>query len=272
MVAGNGTYGNASDQLSNPQGLYVDANFAIYVADYSNHRIQQWLPNATEGMTVAGVTGVWGSNNSLLSYPRAVHGNSQRNLYIGDDYGIIVWPLGASVGSRITGFTSLGSISSVYADNNGYIYVSTWWDCAVRMWTPASATSVIVAGGNGCGYGSSQLYSVSGFTVDPLTNIIYIANGNAHTIVAWPVGAANGTIVAGRNLTFGTTDYLLNYARDVQRDSYGNLYVADSNNNRVLLFCQNPPSTNARIIAGSGFWYPYKIAVDSDLNVYVVIV
>lgn len=269
MVAGNATYGNASNQLSDAQGLYVDANFTIYVADSSNHRIQQWLPNATEGTTVAGVTGVSGSNNSLLYYPRAIHGNLQRNLYIADNYGVIVWPLGASTGSRITGFTSFGSVNSVYADNNGYIYASSTWDCTVRMWIPANATTIVVAGGNGCGYASSQLYYVYGFTVAPATNIIYIANSNAHTIVAWPVGSENGTIVAGRNSTLGTMNYLLSYPMDVQRDSYGNLYVADSNNNRILLFCQNPPSTNAQIIAGSGFWYPYKIAVDSDLNVYV---
>lgn len=255
--------------MSYAQGFYVDANFVIYVADSDNHRIQQWLPNGTDGTTVAGTTAVSGSNGSLLDYPRAVYGDSQGNLYIGDNYGIIIWPLGASAGSRVASSTGLNSINAIYVDNNGSIYASTGWDCSIRMWTSATATSIIVAGSNGCGYASSQLYYIYGFTVDPSNNIIYIANYQAHTIVAWRIGATNGTIVAGRKSIYGTTDYLLRYPNDVQRDVYGNLYVSDSSNNRILLFCQNPPSTNARIIAGSQFSYPYKIALDSNMNLYV---
>ena len=270
-AAGNGSYGNASNQLYSPQGFYVDSDYSIYVADTYNHRVQQWLPNALDGITVAGVTGIPGSNDSLLYYPRVIHGDSQQNLYIGDSYGINVWLSGASTGSRIASSNlGFGSIVGIYVDKNGYIYASYNWDCAVRMWTSANAASVVVAGGNGCGYASFQLAYPNGLTVDSLTNTIYVANYNAHTIVAWPIGATNGTVVAGRNSTYGTLDYLLYYPTDVKQDHYGNLYVADSNSRRIMLFCQNPPSTSGRIIAGYRLSNPNRIALDSDLNLYIL--
>jgi hypothetical protein len=138
------------------------------------------------------------------------------------------------------------------------------------MWTPTATASTVVAGGNGCGPSSSQLYYAYGFTVNSQTNTIYAANSNAHTIVGWSVGGTSGTIVAGQNSTYGSTDFLLYYPYYVQSDLYGNLYVADTGNNRILLFCQNPPSTSASIIAGYQLSNPTNIALDSSLNLYVV--
>jgi DNA-binding beta-propeller fold protein YncE len=138
------------------------------------------------------------------------------------------------------------------------------------MWTPTATASTIVAGGNGYGYSSSQLTFIYGLTVDSSTNTIYVANSQTNTIIAWPVGATAGTIIAGSNFTFGGADFLLNHLRDVKCDHYGSLYVASSNNNRIVLFYQNPSSTSGRIIAGYHLSYPESIALDSDLNLYVL--
>ncbi len=275
-AAGNGTYGNGSNELSYPQGVYIDSNNALYVADNNNHRVQKWMPNAVNGITVAGVTGVSGcsssgSNVSLLCYPISVYGDSHQNLYIADQNGISIWPSGASVGNRVPGsnVSSISNIGGIFVDNNGNLYASTTSNCPVRMWTPTATASTVVAAGNGCGYSSSQLFYALGITVDSSTNTIYAANSNAQTIVAWSVGGATGTIIAGMNATFGSTDFLLNYPCDVKRDPYGNLYVLDQGNSRVLLFCQNPPSTSPTLIAGYQLSYPVSIVLDSDLNLYV---
>lgn len=249
--------------------IYVDSNNAIYVADSSNHRVQKWQPNAVSGTTVAGTTGVSGSNNSLLSYPTMIYVDSQQSLYIADYYGISIWSSGASVGTRLSGFSSFYYIYGMYVDKNGNIYTTSYLDCTVRMWTPTATASTIVAGGNGCGASSSQLYPPYGLTVDSSTNTIYIANSNAHTIVAWSIGDAVGTIVAGVNSTYGAVDVFLHGPRDIKRDQYNNLYVADSYNNRIVLFCQNPPTTTGRIIAGYQLSNPSTIALDSNLNLYV---
>ncbi len=248
----------------------MDRNSTIYVADTNNHRVQQWLPNATAGITVAGVTGVMGSNGSLLTYPRAVYGDTQQSLYIADNYGISVWPLGTSVGTRVPGSTGFSNIYALFVDNDSNLYATNYLDCSVRMWTPTATASTIVAGGNGCGFSSSQLYYNYGMTVDSLARTIYVANSNARTVIAWPIGSSVGTIVAGWNNTYGTADFLLNFPRDVKRDHCGNLYVSDSGNNRVLFFCQNSPTMNGRIIAGYQANYPTSIALDSNLNLYVL--
>ena len=138
------------------------------------------------------------------------------------------------------------------------------------MWTLLANSSTTVAGGTGCGYSSTQLSFTYGFTVNSQTNTIYAAAYNAYTIIAWPIRGSSSTIVAGTNFSYGTTDSLLNHPTDIKTDPYGNLYVADAGNNRVLLFCQNPASTSASVIAGYELAYPTTIALDSSLNLYVV--
>ncbi len=270
IVAGGGFYGSGSNQFEYPQGLYVDSNNTIYVADSGNHRIQQWFPNAVSGNTVIGVTGVSGSNGSLLDYPTAVYGDTQQRLYVGDNNGIRVWSLGASIGYPLPGSSGIGSIYGIFVDQNGNIYASISLNCAVRMWTPTATSSTLVAGGTGCGLLSSQLYYPYGLFVDSSTSTIFISNSDAETIVSWPIGATTSTIIAGQTSISGTDDFLLNNPYDVKCDPYGNLYVADTNNNRILLFCQNPPSTSGRIIAGYQLSYPSGIALDSNLNLYVL--
>jgi sugar lactone lactonase YvrE len=64
--------GSGANQLLTPYGNFIDGNQTLYVADRGNHRIQMWLVGATSGTTVAGVTGIPGSNLTLLNSPNAV--------------------------------------------------------------------------------------------------------------------------------------------------------------------------------------------------------
>ena len=43
-VAGGDKSGDGLNQLSHPQGLYIDDDKTIYVADYANNRIISWKP------------------------------------------------------------------------------------------------------------------------------------------------------------------------------------------------------------------------------------
>jgi len=56
----------------------------FYVADYANTRIQLFLAGQFEGITIAGRTGVPGSNASLLMYPYSMKLDNQLNLYVAD--------------------------------------------------------------------------------------------------------------------------------------------------------------------------------------------
>ena len=43
-VAGTDEHGSSEAQLCGPWGIFVDTNFALYVADAGNHRIQRFKP------------------------------------------------------------------------------------------------------------------------------------------------------------------------------------------------------------------------------------
>lgn len=81
IVAGNGTSGNASNMLSYPRGIFVDTTLKLYVADYSNHRIQLFLSGHLNGTTVAG-NGATGT--IVLTHPTGVVLDADRNLFITD--------------------------------------------------------------------------------------------------------------------------------------------------------------------------------------------
>jgi hypothetical protein len=83
IVAGNGVSGFGPAALSYPFDIFVDDGFTLYVADTSNHRIQQWGRNACSGVTVAGGLNAGSSLNQLYS-PVAVVVDSNNYMYITD--------------------------------------------------------------------------------------------------------------------------------------------------------------------------------------------
>jgi sugar lactone lactonase YvrE len=86
LIAGsnNNTNGTISELLNGPVGITQDPMGNIYVADSNNHRIQLFLAGQSSGITIAGVTGIPGSNSTLLNHPFWVILDNQLNLYVSD--------------------------------------------------------------------------------------------------------------------------------------------------------------------------------------------
>ena len=82
----NGTIvaGNDSTSLNGPFGVSLDPMGNIYVADMPNHRIQFFRSGQFVGRTIAGITGVNGTNASVFNQPRWVTLDKQLNLYVCD--------------------------------------------------------------------------------------------------------------------------------------------------------------------------------------------
>ena len=78
--------GNTSSLLKSPVGITMDVMGNIYCADSLNHRIQLFLDGQSEGITIAGITGVNGSSSTLLYSPFWVKLDNQLNLYVADTY------------------------------------------------------------------------------------------------------------------------------------------------------------------------------------------
>jgi len=80
VAAGVGYSGSASDQLDQPQGICVDFNFNLYVADSNNNRIQRFASGQPNGTTVAGN----GVGNISLDTPTGVVLDAGGHLFILD--------------------------------------------------------------------------------------------------------------------------------------------------------------------------------------------
>ena len=64
-IAGGNQPGRDVHQLFWPQGIYIDSDRTIYVADYGNNRIIEWKSNAEKGVIMAGRSGFGAGNNQL---------------------------------------------------------------------------------------------------------------------------------------------------------------------------------------------------------------
>ena len=84
VVAGTGSSGNTATTFNSQKGIYIDDNSNLYVADSSNHRIQFFFDGQTNGSTIAGFTGVNGTNASSFNSPNGLALDSQLNLYVCD--------------------------------------------------------------------------------------------------------------------------------------------------------------------------------------------
>ena len=85
-VAGGNGRGNSSNQLDQPYSVCVSKKTGdIYIADKQNHRIQCWSPGATSGVTIIGITGMYGTNATMLNSPSNIALNKNETyLYVSD--------------------------------------------------------------------------------------------------------------------------------------------------------------------------------------------
>ena len=161
--------------------------------------------------------------------------------------------------------------------SSGTLYIADEANHRVMQYLSGASSGTVVCGGFGQGTNSSQLSFPAGLYFDSSSNSLVIANAGANNIVRWILGGPSWTLVAGSaSGTSGTTSTLLNNPRDVTFDSMGNMYVADTYNSRIQFFLagQSNGTTIAGIsgVSGTGsnsLDWPYSIALDSQLNLYV---
>ncbi|CAF4059300.1 unnamed protein product [Adineta steineri] len=161
LVAGETTHGLQANQLYKPQGLFVDTSDSntLYVADTYNHRIQKWLYGASNGTTVAGISGLSGPDLNRLFYPMSVTMDKNKSLYIVDNANsrIVLWLLRATTGIVLAGSPAGGVLPSLLQrplnmklDSTGAFIVNDWRNNRIQRFpvlcspntTSSSTTSV----------------------------------------------------------------------------------------------------------------------------------
>ncbi len=281
-VAGGNGSGNALNQLNLPQGVFVDGTGAIYVADYGNHRVQKWLPGATEGITVAGGNGQ-GTANNQLSNPTGLFVDAGGAVYVSSSATarVMKWAAGATSGTMVagTGFggpstNQLNAPGALYVDGTGAVYVADGNNYRVMKWAAGATSGTVVAGGNGQGTGLNQFSFVSGMTVDA-SGAVYVADGGLNRVMKWAAGATSGTVVAGGNGAGNAANQLYG-PRGLFINNQGDLYIAEATNQRVQKWASGTTSGTTvaggygvNLEGGAYFNTPIAVYVDGASSVYV---
>ena len=153
IVAGNGSPGNASNQLNLPSGVFVTDDGTLYIADCGNHRIQKWFKGAESGVTVAG-TGTYGGGVLQLNCPIKVLVDLSGYMYITDlgNHRIMRWGPNAGQGECIvacSGYLGLGpnmlyQPTSMTFDSSGSLYVNDWKNNRVQKFEMLNETGTVV--------------------------------------------------------------------------------------------------------------------------------
>ncbi|CAF0833013.1 unnamed protein product [Rotaria sordida] len=274
--------------LFSPFGLFVDSASSLYIADWRNNRIQKWLAGASNGTTVAGQeNGTSGLSSSELYLAAGVLVDSSGNMYVLDTWNhrIQLWASGATFGTTIAGTGAPGSANNelnlpygiAHDTSTGTLYIADANNHRVMRYLSGAASGTVVAGGNGPGTNTSQLYFPVSIYFEASSNSLVICNHMGNNIVRWVLGASSWTLIAGDiNGPNGSISTLLNQPIGMTVDYLGNVYVADAVNFRIQLFLagQSNGTTIAGVTGISGtnstlLGIPYALTLDSQLNLYV---
>ncbi|CAF3702625.1 unnamed protein product [Rotaria sp. Silwood1] len=286
-VVGSDTAGTSLNQLNGPRGLFFDQKTQIlYIADRDNHRIQQLLPNG-QIKTIAGdPNGTPGTSNDRLNQPSAIYIDENQNLFIADynNHRVQKWENGAASGITVageagipgSGLNQLNGPQAIWVDSKNNLYIADLRNH--RVVKRLSQTSVVVAGGNGQGNLPNQLNDPVGLYFDELNNDLYISNYLGHSITKWKIGETQGTFIAGTPGQSGTSSTQFSSPSTVALDKNGNMYIADTSNHRIQLFCHGS-SKEGKTIAGitgqngnkpNQLNSPHDLALDTQkLDLYV---
>ena len=259
-----GSYGStdgtgSAARFAYPYGVAVDSAGNVYVADNYNSTIRKVTP-AGVVTTVAGLAIAYGSTDGTGSaarfwFPCGVAVDSSGDVYVADYYNQTVrkvTPAGEVTTvaglARYEGSTDgTGSEARFYfptgvaSDSAGNAYVADTWNHTIRKLTPVGVVTTlaglagVVGSTDGAG-GGARFWDPSAVAADSAGNV-YVADTDNNTIrkvtpagVVTTIGGAPGVIGGadgvGRSASFCGP---LGIAVDVA----GNLYVADSSNNRI---------------------------------------
>ncbi|CAF1648768.1 unnamed protein product [Adineta ricciae] len=284
ICGGNGK-GDKLNQLSGPEGIFIDKHRNIFIADRGNHRIVRWKRNENQGTVVAGGNGKGNSLNQL-NQPTSVIVDEQNNSIIIADSGnrrVMRWFLNENQ-SLMRWFLSENQpeilIDNIRClrltmDKFGFVYVSDWEKHEVIRWKMGEkCKGTLVAGGNGEGDQLNQFNCPNFLFVDDEQSI-YVSDWENHRVMKWRKDAQEGIVVAGGNGCRKNPNQL-NCPHGIIVDHGGRIYVADRGNHRIMRWCEGDEEGEI-IVGGNGkgnepneLFYPLGLSFDGEGNLYVV--
>ena len=313
-IAGFSHDGNAANvaALNIPTDIVFDINGNMFIADSGNGRIREVSGGVITSL-IGPVTSVptayvegGSATATILTNPRSVAVDSADNIYIADSdvnrirkVTIAKDIINTMVGSGNPGFSGDGGAASsaqlntptnVVIDGSGNLYFVDFGNARVRKVTTSGTISTVAGNGIGRYSGdggaaqSALMFAPAAVATGP-NGAYYIADTNNQRIRGV---VSNGTIstVAGTGSAGFAGDGAaspsaqVNFPSGVATDSAGNVYIADTSNQRVRKIAGGVIST----VAGNGtpgyggdggaatsaqLNWPVSVAVDSAGNIYI---
>jgi serine/threonine-protein kinase len=194
--------------LYQPQGLAVDTNGALYVADFNNRVVK--LAAGANTQSVLPFTG--------LNYPEGVAVDAAGNVYVADrgNNRVVKLDVGSNT-QRDLPFTGLKYPDGVAVDTAGTVYVTDSDNARVLKLDPGSSTPTVLP--------FTGLVVPWGIAVDT-AGTVYVTDHDTDKLLRLAAGATAST-----ELPFPGADPPLGVAVDAAGKR---AFIADNGNNRVM--------------------------------------
>ncbi|MEC4048429.1 T9SS type A sorting domain-containing protein [Flavobacterium sp. SUN046] len=260
-------------QFSDPMGLCIDASGNIYVADRSNNRIRKIEATGNHMVSTVAGSGVEGyadgiGVNAVFAAPNGICIDQQGNLYVTDFWnykirkitpaGVVTTVVGTTQGyaDGSASIAKFGYLGAICIDSLGNLFVADGGNNRIRKITPNGIVFTVAGSVEGYldGIGPVARFSYPvGICIDNFNNL-YVTEFFNQTIRKIDSLGMVST-VAGSTWGYADgqgTDAQFKYPSGVCADTYGNLFITDSNNHRIRKIS---PSGWVSTYTGSVFGY-----------------
>lgn len=268
---------SARTELFHPWGVVADNLGNIYVADSGRHRVVKYDPEGIP-LLIFGTGGPSGEEGELY-YPESLAFGNDR-IYVTDTVNNRIQVF-STAGEYLGGWGQSGSADGDLSEPNG-IAVSPDGEVFV---TEGRNHRVSVFSGGGrflrkwgsYGTGPDQFQKPAGIAFIPQSNLLLVADSYGHRIMKFHNGGGEALEIFGSH---GGGDGQLAFPDDLAVETDypnigddGNVYVADSDNHRVVVFRPNGSQYefDRNIKSGAAALVsPHGVAVSSTNELFVV--
>jgi sugar lactone lactonase YvrE len=308
-----GTFGGAfkdgtgtAAAFYNPEGLAVDSNGDVIVADSTNNAIRK-VSSAGVVTTLGGFANSMGSSDGTgydarFNGPSSVAPDGSGNLYVADTVNNTIRKIApggvvttiAGVAQKAGSLDGPGSSATfdlpdgVAVDGSGDVFVADTGNDTLREIAPSGTVSTVAgtpgSSGSANGTGAAARFSGPKALAVGQGGNVYVADTGNDTIREISSGGVVSTL-AGTSGVSGSSDgtgsaALFKDPSGIASDNSGNLYVADTGNCTIRKIAPGGVVTTVAGKAGtpgladgaaaaSRFMSPAAVAVDANGNIFV---
>lgn len=231
VVAGKLGAGLSAAQFFAPMDVVIDKEGAMYITDSGNNRVQKWTRNAESGITVLNA-----------QRPMGIALDNEESLYVSAFYksqSLIKLRKNERNGYVIA--SNVRDLYNLFVDSNRSVYGADMsFNRIVRLDEGSSQMNTVIGGS--FTFDDTSVSLPRSVHVDQM-GTIYVVEYGKNQVSRWLPGAKSGIVIAGGNSQGNRADQLA-LPTDIALDTYGNLYVADSANQRIQKFLIDKSSCN----------------------------